>query len=256
MRLRFTLKHLAGASALLALGGSIAFAQTPTKPTSTKRIPLSKEGGEVVAKTDTVTVYRTDTMTVTNTRVDTVTRTRTVTRVDTVVMVPPKPPVRLPGGFYFGVGAGVMAPNGSIFTPNSAGPSEQIQIGWSGVKSLLGARLDGNWAQPGQDSFYSGFQGDASLANFNGDLQLNLPIFNHLLGITPRFKLYGLGGFSYVAYKDLPIRLDVPCVGCIGAKRGRWSGGRIVGAIHSGLECRRWRSRSRGAASRCSPRRA
>jgi len=206
MRLRYTSNALIGATAMLALGVSLASAQAASQ----RRIPISKEApGEVARRVDTVTVYKTDTLRLTGETMyhtDTLRLTNTVTRVDTVI--PPAPPIRLPGGFYFGLGAGVMAPNGAIFTPNSAGPSAQAQIGWQGARSLLGLRLDGNWAKPGEDSFYSQFQADPDILNFNGDAKLQLPWFHHLFGQTPTFSIYGIGGGSYIMYKNLPIRLE------------------------------------------------
>jgi hypothetical protein len=158
-------------------------------------------------KPDTVIVYRTDTLT-TPPRVDTVVTTNTITRVDTVTLAPVVKPISLPGGLYFGIGGGVMAPNGSIFNPNSAGPTAQVQLGWQGAKSVLGLRIDGNYATPGEDAMYRGLQPDhPSIVNANADVKLNMPFFNHLLGMSPRFNIYGIGGGSYVSYKGLPIRV-------------------------------------------------
>jgi len=209
---------LFSAATLLLVGSSVAFAQdsTKTKPTSSRRIPISKEApGDVVSsktsKTDTVTVYKTDTLRLTTTTppmVDTVRTTNTVVVHDTTVVQPVMKPMHLPGGLYFGIGGGVMAPNGSIYNPNNAGPAVQAQLGWQGAKSLLGFRLDGNWNKPGQDAAYAAYQSqDPTVININGDAKLNLPFFTHLLGLTPRFNLYGIGGGSYISYKNLPIRI-------------------------------------------------
>jgi len=70
MSFRFTSKTLSGAAAMVAFGASLAAAQSG--PTSTRRIPISKEaGGEVstttTTKTDTITLYKTDTLRLTNT---------------------------------------------------------------------------------------------------------------------------------------------------------------------------------------------
>jgi len=162
-------------------------------------------------KTDTVTVYKTDTLRLTNTmpgKVDTVRTTNTVRVVDTVTVAPLMQPARLPGGLYFGIGGGVSAPNGSIYNPNAAGPSAQVQLGWQGAKNLLGLRLDGNWTMPGEDAQYRNLQADhPAVVNINGDVKLNLPILNHMFGMAPRFNLYGIGGGSYINYKNLPIRI-------------------------------------------------
>ena len=214
MSFRFTSKTLSGAAAMVAFGASLAAAQSG--PTSTRRIPISKEaGGEVstttTTKTDTITLYKTDTLRLTNTvtKVDTVTNTvtNTVTKVDTVTVAPA---VRLPNGLYFGIGAGVTAPNGSLFTPNSAGPSAQAQLGWQGAKNMLGIRGDVNWAKPGEDSRYAGVQADPDILNFSADAKLQLPFFNHLFGAQHRFALYGIGGYTHTMYKNLPIRAEQP----------------------------------------------
>jgi hypothetical protein len=207
MSFRFTSKTLFGAAAMVAFGASLVAAQTP--PTSTRRIPISKDAGGEVTKTDTVTLYKTDTLRLTTQlpgRVDTVTRTTQLPgRIDTVTM---SPMFRLPSGMYFGFGGGVSAPNGALFNTNSAGPSAQVQVGWQGAKNIIGIRGDVNYAQPGEDGRYSGTQGNPDIVNFNADLKLNLPFFNHLMGAQHRFNIYGIGGYTHTMYKSLPIRAE------------------------------------------------
>lgn len=189
--------------------GATASGQDTTKTRSTRRIPITKEAGGEVAlpRVDTVTVYRTDTVTVTvnNTRVDTVNTTTTVTRVDTVTVSPPR---RFPSGFYFGLAGGAADVGGSLYNPNNMGYTAQAQLGWQGFNNPLGVRFDVNYMQPGEDSQYSGAGGDPDIWNVNGDLKLSIPWFNHLFGMSPRFNLYGIGGASYTAYKNLRYRLD------------------------------------------------
>lgn len=211
MRLRFT-KSLVGATALLAIGATLASAQDTTRarPRSTRRIPISKEApGEVTRRVDTVTVYKTDTLRV-NVAGPVVhdTVTHTVTRVDTVQLAPRPVPIRLPNGFYVGLSAGVSAPNGAIFTPNSAGPSAQLQVGWQGAKQLLGVRGDVNWAKPGEDSRFAGLQADPDILNFSLDGKLQLPFLTHTFGRTHRFGIYGIGGYTHTMFKNLPMRVD------------------------------------------------
>jgi len=223
MKLVYTSKYLLGAATLLAFGASAALAQdtSSTRPRSQQRIPISKDapvtrsssgaarGG--TTRVDTVTVYKTDTLRTTTQlpgRTDTLRVTNTVTRVDTVTVQPPPRVVTLPGGFYIGLAGGVSAPNGSLYIPNGPGPSIQAQVGWQGLNSLLGLRGDVNWAKPGEDSFYSGYQADPDILNFNADVKLALPWFRHMFGMLPAFTLYGIGGASYVMYKNLPLRLD------------------------------------------------
>jgi len=222
MQLIYKSKVLLCAGVLVAFGSAVAVAQDTTqtrRPTSTKRIPISKEGsapGQVArgGRVDTVTVYKTDTLRMEAAAVapvhDTVRVTNTVTRVDTVTVTPPPRPVRLPGGFYFGLAGGVSAPNGALFTPNSAGPSAQAQLGWQGAKQLLGIRGDVNWTKPGEDSQFSNLQADPDVINFNADLKLNLPFLTHTFGATHRFGIYGIGGYTHTMFKNLPMRVDAP----------------------------------------------
>lgn len=202
MSLRYTTNFLTGAAAMLVIGAGAANAQ---KPTSARRIPISKEapGDVALPKTDTVTVYRTDTVTVT--RVDTVAGA-TVYRTDTVMTAPMMRPVRLPAGFYFGLGGGVSAPNGALYNPNSAGPSAQAQLGWQGT--WFGLRGDANWAKPGEDGRYSNLQADPDILNFSADAKVNLPLFNHVFGSYHRFNLYGVGGYTHTMFKNLPMRVN------------------------------------------------
>jgi len=201
---------------MLAVGASVVLSQDTTRarPTSTRRIPITKEGGEVARKVDTVTVYKTDTLRVNvNTPPtiihDTVTQTRTVTRVDTVTNTY-YPPIRLPYGFYGGLAGGVNAPNGAIFTPNGAGPTIQAQLGWQGAKQVLGIRTDLNWSTLGEDSRFAAPQGDPDIWNWSISAKAQLPWLTHTFGATHRFTLYGIGGYTHTWFKNLPMRVDSP----------------------------------------------
>lgn len=209
--MRYTSKFLVGATAMLTIGAGVAFAQA--KPTSTKRIPITKEaGGEVVTRVDTVTVYRTDTLRLngqTVYRTDTVRLAGpTIYRTDTVTMAPLMKPARLPSGVYFGLGGGVSAPNGAIFTPNSAGPTAQAQLGWQSMSGVIGLRGDVNYAQPGEDSQFSSLQANPDILNFSADLKLAIPFLSHQFGTTHRLGVYGIGGYTHTMYKNLPMRID------------------------------------------------
>jgi len=120
------------------------------------------------------------------------------------------PPRPLIGGLYFGLGAGGSEPAGALFTPNSAGMSAQGQLGWQGAKQVFGVRFDVNYTSPGEDSRFSGFQADPDIINYNFDGKLQLPWFTHMMGSVGRFAIYGIGGFSIVQYKNLPMRVDNP----------------------------------------------
>ena len=232
MKMLGTSKYLLGATTLLAFGASVALAQDTSKasPRSQQRIPISKDAPAVTRtssgmvarsaqmRVDTVTVYKTDTLRTTTQlppRVDTLRVTNTVRVVDTVTVAPPPRVVQLPGGVYFGLAGGVSAPNGALFNPNGSGPAFQAQLGWQGLNNLIGVRADVNWARPGEDALYSKYQADPDILNFNADLKLALPWGRHLFGMTPAFTLYGIGGGSYVMYRNLPMRLNPGVAGGI-----------------------------------------
>jgi hypothetical protein len=205
MTFRISSRTIFGAAALFALGASLAVAQDTTRTRSQRRIPISKEAPGEVVRVDTVTIYRTDTLT--TLRVDTLRQTHTVYRVDTVTKYPVR---RLYGGLFFGLAGGASAPAGALFTPNSAGPSFQGQVGWLGAKNVLGARFDVNYTQPGEDSRFSGFQADPDIWNYNFNGIIQLPWLTRMMGSVGRFALYGIGGFSIVQYKNLPMRVNNP----------------------------------------------
>lgn len=219
---------MAVAAALTALGSALAGAQdtTKTRPRSTKSIPISKEGGRAtskeggrtaageVAKTvhDTVTLYKTDTLRLSTPAVtihDTVTRTNTVTKVDTVSIPAMVPPVRLPAGMYFGLGAGLSTPNGALFNPNNSGPTAQAQLGWQNAKNVIGVRGDVNWTQPEEDAGFVRFgQSHAQIVNFSADLKAQLPFLHHTFGSSHYFSFYGIGGYTFTTFKNLPMRVN------------------------------------------------
>jgi len=211
MILHYKANTLVGAAAMLVLGASLAVAQdtTKAKAKSQRRIPISKEAPGEVSRIDTVTVYRTDTLRLTpetRYRVDTVRLTNTVMRIDTVQLPPRAINYMFPFGMYFGLGAGTSAPAGAIFTPNGVGYTGQAQLGWQG--DYLGLRGDVNYAQLGQDSQFSkNGESDARLWNFSADAKLQLPFARDLFGSRHRFALYGIGGYTYSRFRDLPMRI-------------------------------------------------
>jgi len=225
MTFHFTPKTLFGAVAMLSLGAALAAGQDTSKvrPRSDRRVPISKEvAGEVVTpRIDTVTVYHTDTIQLTTRVTDTVRVTRT--RIDTVI--PRLPAYHFPRGFFGGAAGGFSVPTGSLYVPNSTGGSAQIQIGWLNAKQVLGGRFDWNGSWPGPDSRFSAFNGKPNLQNFSLDLKAQYP-FNfggqrlkdktdpcepattYTRGPYMRFAVYGIGGFTYTTYKNLPMRIN------------------------------------------------
>lgn len=213
MTFRFSVKTLYGAAGMLGLGAALAVGQdtSKAKPRSDRRIPISKEApGDVVrpveVRTDTVTVFRTDTLNLTTRVTDTL--RLTTTRVDTVIPMPA--PIRLPNGFYAGLGVGYSTPAGAFYTPNSAGPTGQFQLGWQNAKQVFGVRFDVNGAWPGQDSRFANLQGDAKLYSASLDGKAQLPFVNRLFGREHRFSLYGIGGYTYTRFQNVPLRVDSP----------------------------------------------
>jgi hypothetical protein len=203
---RSALKLAAGA-AILALNAAAVSAQP--RPTSTRRIPITKESpGEVAPRVDTVTMYKTDTLRLEG-RVDTLRLTgQTVTVHDTVIQSVPMV-TRHIGGMYIGLGGGVGLPYGAIRTVNEPGELAQLQVGWQGLNSILGLRADGTWGKYARNPDYGGFLGDRpNMMNLNGDVRLDLPFFNATLGSSVRFRPYLIGGGSYVRYNNLRMKLD------------------------------------------------
>lgn len=205
---------MAGATALIAFGATVAFGQDTThaRARSTRRIPISKEGPAAEPIHDTVTVYRTDTLrtyvhdTVTNTV------TNTVTRVDTVTVAPPVPPVIWPNGLYFGIAGGGDSPNGALFNPNNTGPIGQVQLGWQGAKQVLGFRADANFARLQTDAGFPN-PNHPQFWNFSADAKLQLPFLTHMLGTRHRFALYGIGGYTHTMFRNTIMRINDPTGG-------------------------------------------
>jgi len=196
-----------------AFVGLASSASAQSRPTSTKRIPVSKESpGEVAPRVDTVTVYKTDTLTMQG-RVDTLRLTNTVTVHDTVIQSVPMAPRHI-GGFYVGLGGGVGVPFGAIRTVNNEGELAQFQVGYQGLNQLLGFRVDGMWNHFSRNPNYSNLAvvgthvDQASVFTGNADARMNLPIFNMTLGSSVRMVPYLLGGGSLVHYSNLRMRLD------------------------------------------------
>ena len=203
---------LAAGAAMLTMTAASASAQT-RNPTSTKRIPISKEAPATAStqppRVDTVTVYKTDTLR-TMSRPDTIrVAGPTVTNVvhDTVVQSVPMT-VHHIGGLYLGLGAGPNLPYGAIRTVNEPGAVGQVNLGWQGINSPLGIRVDGNWTQYAHNATYAQLGDRPMVLGGNLDLRLNLPIFNNFLGSSVRMTPYVLGGGSTVYYKNLRMKLD------------------------------------------------
>jgi len=201
------------AGAAMVVSASSASAQA--RPTSTRRIPVSKEApGEVVTpRVDTITVYKTDTLRLQG-RTDTLRLTgATVTVHDTTIVNVPMQ-VRHFGGMYLGLGGGVALPYGSIRTVNQPGELGQVELGWQGLNSFLGFRLDGTWNRYARNPDYVNLGvtnekvGRPMMWTGNAGVRLELPIFNATLGSSVIMKPYVIGGGSMVHYSDLRMKLD------------------------------------------------
>jgi len=200
---RSALLLVAGA-AIFALDASAALAQDTTRarrPTSTRRIPVTKEasaGGEVTVRVDTLTLYRTDTLQLPG-RVDTVATTNTVVRVDTVVQTLP---FRIPqvGGLYFGVGAGSSLPAAMFNDSDHPGWRVDVPLGYDIVGSPFGIRFDAGYSRYQPHDWVSALLSTAQTWNFDGDLKLRFATANARM---TRASVYGLGGVSYNRFKDI-----------------------------------------------------
>lgn len=202
------LMFLAGA-AIFALDASAASAQAK-KPTSQKRIPITKEspGDVATPRVDTVSVtkYVTDTLRMPG-RTDTLRLTNTITRTDTVIQSIAIPPHFI-GGMYFGIGAGAGLPYGAIRTVNEPGPVGQMQLGWQGLNNVIGLRADGNLTRYAHNADYAVLGERPMMFNLNADIRANLPIFTHTLGSSVIVTPYVIGGGSYLRYNNLRMKLD------------------------------------------------
>jgi len=197
---------LVAGAAIFTLDASAASAQdsTRTRPTSTKRIPVTKESkGEVaLPKTDTLTVYKTDTLRMQG-RIDTVTNTvtNTVTKYDTVTqMVPMK--LREIGGFYWGVGVGSSLPAANFNDSDHPGWRVEVPFGIDPVGSPLGLRVNLGYGRYSPHSYVETVSNLDNAQMMNADADLKLRMFSG----TPsgmHVQVYGLGGVSYNRYKDI-----------------------------------------------------
>lgn len=205
---RNSLLLVAGA-ALFTLA-SVASAQdtTRTRPRSQRRIPVTKEApGEVELRVDTVTIYQTDTLRME--RVDTVTRTRTVTHYDTVTQIVTVPP-RLIGGLYFGLAGGTNFPAGGLRSVQNPAATGQLQVGYQGLNSWIGGRLDVQFNQFSQSVPFADLAPNPDVWNFMLNAKINIPIAPHLFGSSAVFTPYLLGGGGGVAFRNLRIQQDFP----------------------------------------------
>jgi len=200
---------LAAGAAIFALDASAASAQdtTRTRPTSSKRIPITKEAPGEVASTraaprvDTVTVYKTDTLRMQG-RVDTVnvTKTETVTRVDTVLqpMLPER--LRQIGGFYIGLAAGSSLPAANFNDSDHPGWRVEVPFGIDPIGSPLGIRFTAGYSRYEPHSYAKSFLENAQIMSGDADLKWRLVTASPY---NKRVQVYGIGGVSYNRFKNI-----------------------------------------------------
>jgi hypothetical protein len=198
---RNALMLVAGA-AFFALDASAASAQAKP-PTSTRRIPVTKEAPGEVAPTvrvDTVFTerYRTDTLRLTG-RTDTVMTTNTVVRVDSVTVMPAWLSQKF-GGVYFGLAGGSSLPAANFNDSDHPGWRAEAMLGVDPVGSAFGLRLTGGYGRYEPHSYVATRLGNAQLMTGAVDLKLRA------LGFSPfgrRVSVYGIGGGTYNRFKNI-----------------------------------------------------
>jgi hypothetical protein len=200
---RSALMLVAGA-AIFVLDASSAPGQDTTRarrrPTSTRRIPVTKEAaatGEVTVRVDTIVTYRTDTLRLPG-KTDTVVTTRTVTRVDTVTQMIP---IRVPqiGGFYAGLAVGSSMPAAAFNNSDHPGWRVEVPFGFDFVGTPWGLRFNGGYANYSPHSWV-GFLDNAQIWNIDGGVKLRIA------SATPklvRLQLYGVASGSYNRFKNI-----------------------------------------------------
>ena len=197
---RKALLFVAGA-AIFALDASAASAQDTTRarrPTSTRRIPVTKEApGEVQVRVDSITVYRTDTLMMPG-KTDTIIKTNTITRVDTVI--PPIPRLRQIGGLYLGVAAGTAMPAADFNNSDHPGWRVEGLVGVDPVGSWIGGRLNVGYSQYSPHSFAERFLDDAKVFTVGGDVKVRALTVNPF---AKRLQFYGIAGGSWNRFKNI-----------------------------------------------------
>jgi len=191
MHFRSSSKFALALSAALTLGAA-AEASAQAIPRGGKEPPPPTRTDTVwrPGRVDTVTVFR---------RPDTV----MVTRYDTVRMEPAPMPMAMRTygrGMYFGLGGGLTSPNRE-FRNYEPGWNATAMVGVDPVSFPLGWRVDVSYDQFAERTNLAELGPDPSLFSVNGDLKLRIPIFPTL----NRVAIYGLGGLSYVRYKDMIV---------------------------------------------------
>jgi opacity protein-like surface antigen len=200
---RNALMLVAGA-AIFALDASAASAQdtTRTRPTSSRRIPITKEApGEVArpvtVRVDTQMVYKTDTLRLPG-RVDTVVTTNTITRIDTVQALPPV--LAQIGGVYFGFAGGSSLPAANFNDSDKPGWRVEGMLGVDPIGSPLGLRLSGGYSRYAPHSYVARMLDNAAIMNAALDAKLRLVSISPL---NRRIQLYAIGGGTYNRFKDI-----------------------------------------------------
>jgi len=205
---------LVAGAAIFALDASAAAAQDTTRtrrPTSSKRIPITKEApGEVapsrtgVAMTprvDTVTVYKTDTLRMQG-RVDTLRVTNTVTRVDTVTQPAIPEVIRQIGGFYIGLAAGSSLPAANFNDSDHPGWRVEVPFGIDPIGSPLGLRFNLGYSRYEPHTYVKSLAQleNAQLMNADADLKVRFVKFQPF---NKRVQVYGIGGVSYNRFRNI-----------------------------------------------------
>jgi hypothetical protein len=192
-----TLRSLALAAALAAVATPLSAQQDTTKlrrTTSDKRINVSKGEVEVPQKVvDTVYITTRDTL-----RVE-------VTRIDTVTVTPPPPPVfvRAPANWYWGLFAGGTGPTGDIDRIQTNGYHAGGVTGWEPQHGWFGARLTGSYTQVGREQGLPVALVGTRLPmmwQFSTDLKAKANVGG--------WAFYGVGGLGFNSFKRMATVSD------------------------------------------------
>jgi hypothetical protein len=233
MTLRFSTSRAIGLAVALSLGSvATATAQQPTRsdstrfpvrketgstPSSTSRMPVTKETTPAPTPTPTPTPTETTTTSSSSTTVTTpvttdtavtTTTSTTVTTESTGEVPPMRSGMRWGNGFYVGLHGGTQFPQNEINNAYDPGYNVGAMLGWDPVNSPLGLRINGSWNRLNGRTLasqsiggvnFTGAVPNADLYSAFADAKLRLP-FGRFLGSTS--SIYAIGGAGMTYFRN------------------------------------------------------